>query len=233
MLINATSQLKSLLAVAAIWALSAALAPQASAQDSSLLRRQPVRPAGISLSLENSSLLYKKPEPPPTLRLHDTLTVIVSIKTRVMSEGEVQNKKKLSLDAVLQDWIRFDKGPSVKPARQAEGDPRIKGKYDSQYRSEAELETRDSLTFNIAAEVVDIRPNGNLVIEAHRSVTNNEEVWDLSLSGVINRKDVDPNNTILSDKIAELRIDKRERGHVRDGYRRGWFQKFFDKYQPF
>ena len=50
------------------------------------------------------------------------------------------------------------------------GDPRIKGQLDSQFKTEADTSTNDSLTFRIAAQVVDIRPNGNLVIEARSEI---------------------------------------------------------------
>jgi flagellar L-ring protein precursor FlgH len=39
------------------------------------------------------------------------------------------------------------------------------------------MELRDQLTFRIGAEVVDIRPNGNLVLQARREIVINEEVW--------------------------------------------------------
>ena len=67
------------------------------------------------------------------------------------------------------------------------------------------------MTFRIAAEVVDIRPNGNLVIEARREIRNNEEVWMQSLTGVVRRQSIGPDRTVRSDEVAELRIDKREK----------------------
>ena len=74
------------------------------------------------------------------------------------------------------------------------------------------------MTFRIAAAVVDIRPNGNLVIEARREIRNNEEVWMQSLTGVVRRQSIGPDRTVRSDEVAELRIDKRERGFVNDSY---------------
>ena len=96
-----------------------------------------------------------------------------------------------------------------------------------------ELETAELLKFQIAAEVVDIRPNGNLVIEAHQQIINNEEAWDYSLSGICRRQDIQPGNVVLSNNIYDLKVNKRERGMVRDSYRRGWFLRWFDEFHWF
>ncbi len=206
---------------------------EVAAQDSSLLRKPVLISDRPPISPENVSLIYAKPEPPKTLQLHDTITVIVKINTRVISEGSVENRKTANLNAVLADWLHFD-GLSLKPDLQNDGDQRVQGQLTSQLRAQADLESRDSLIFNIAAQIVDIRPNGNLVIEAHRTIQNNDEIWKQSLYGIVSRKDIDPNNSVISDKIAELRIDKQEVGQVRDGYKRGWFQKLYDVYlMPF
>jgi len=183
------------------------------------------------LTLEGSSFLYHEPKPPQVLKLHDIVTVVVNINTRVLSAGEVDNRKRASLDAVLADWLAFDKGNLV-PDPQRQGDPRISGEWKSRYRAQGDLDTHDSLTLTIAAAVVDIRPNGNLVIEARRSIKNNDEMWEQSLTGTIRRVDVTPDNRVDSEDVAELRIRKREAGQVRDAYRRGWLVRFFDKLQP-
>ena len=78
-----------------------------------------------------------------------------------------------------------------------------------------------------------MRPNGNLVRERNRRIRINEDQWEQSLSGVVRREDVLPNNTVLSQNIAELSIDKREVGNVRDGWRRGWLTRWYDRFQVF
>jgi len=189
-------------------------------------RRQSIRP-------EMGSLLYRQLEPVKVLQINDLVTVVVDIRSRAISEGEVENRKRASLEATLLDWIKLDGLRAVFPDPQTRGDPKVNGQLNSQFRSEAELETRNALTFTIAAKVVDVRPNGNLVIEARQTFHNNEEVWERSLNGIIRREDVDPDNRVNSEDIAELRVFKRELGHVRDGYRRGWLQRFYEKFQPF
>jgi flagellar L-ring protein precursor FlgH len=100
-------------------------------------------------------------------------------------------------------------------------------------QSQAVFEAKDSMKLQIACNVVDIRPNGNLIIEGRRTIKNNEDTWEYSLGGEIRAEDVLPNNTVLSQNVSNMRLVKREEGHVRDGYRRGWFLQWLDKYQPF
>jgi flagellar L-ring protein precursor FlgH len=205
------------------------VATSAAAQSSSLLGAPERREA---LTLETSSWSFIQVEPPREIRLHDLITVVVNERSQVIAEGEVDRRASSNINAQLQQWIELN-GLSLQRAPQAQGDPQVQGKLDSQFRSEAGLEYRDAMKFYIAAEVVDIRPNGNLVLEAHRQVKFNHEVWEASLSGTIRTADVKPDNTVLSEDLAELRIDLRETGHVRDGFRRGWFLRFLDKVKPF
>lgn len=206
----------------------------ADAQEGSLLARGAGGP-GVPLTLENTSYLYQ-PLPPEAqrreLKLHDYITVLVDYRASMNSEGNAESRKQANINAVLSDWIGFD-GEDVFKAPQTRGDPRIAGSTNSQYRAESELELRDALTFRIAAEIVDIQPNGNLVIEAHQEIKINEEVWIQSLSGIVARRFINANNEVRSDHILHLSVDKREKGQVRDGYARGWLNRAFQRYKPF
>lgn len=213
----------------AVWIAAMAAATGAVAQSSSLYGNPELR---RPLSLPATSWTYQSAAEPRELRLHDLVTVIVNERSRVISEGEVDRRKRADLTMNLADWIGLD-GWAVRPDPQSEGDPTIAGKLNSKYRAEAELDTRDAMEFHISCRIVDIRPNGNLVVEGHRSIGNNHEVWEMSLSGEVQPEAILPNNTILSENIADLRIQKREAGHVRDGYRRGWLLRWMDTYQPF
>ena len=79
----------------------------------------------------------------------------------------------------------------------------------------------------------DTHVSHHAVIEGRTTIKNNEDTWEYSLGGEIRAEDVLPNNTVLSQNVSNMRLVKREEGHVRDGYRRGWFLQWLDKYQPF
>lgn len=203
------------------------------AQDGSLFLTPAQGPQ--RLSLKNSSFIYRELPPearPRELQANDIITVVVDFRSRFLSEGDAESRKTASLTAVLSDWIKLESG-SLKPAPQSDGDPTVAGNLNSQYRAEADVELRDSLSFRMAAKIVDIRPNGNLVIEGHQTIRNNEERWRISLTGVVRRESIQADRTVSSDAIYDFDVDKEELGQVRDGYARGWAARWYDRFKPF
>ncbi|MBM4091372.1 MAG: flagellar basal body L-ring protein FlgH [Planctomycetes bacterium] len=188
---------------------------------------------GAPMTLRNGSLMYIPASPPREIQKHDIVSVRVDILARMQADGEMQRRKNALYDANLKDWIVFDGFRAVRPDPQSEGDPRVRGELKSNYRSLGELETRESLAFNLAAEVVDIRPNGNLVLEGRAKVVLNDEMWTYLMTGICRPEAIGPNNVVMSRDIIDLDIRKVETGSVAAGYQRGWFQKLFDLVQPF
>ena len=81
--------------------------------------------------------------------------------------------------------------------------------------------------------VVDIRPNGNLVLEARKTFQLEDDAWEYSLTGILRVEDILANNTALSENIALLNIYKRRRGKVHNSTRRAWGVKLYDIIFPF
>lgn len=230
MLLNQITRLK----IVGLGLMAAAVSSSvASAQDGTLF--QQTGPGLQTPTIENSSFIFRKLPPeaqPRELQKYDIITVVVDFKSRFLSEGDSESRKTASLTAVLADWIKIDSG-SLKPATQADGDPTVTGNLNRQFRAESDIELRDSLSFTIAAQIVDIRPNGNLVIEGHQTIRNNEERWRISITGEVRREAIQADRTVSSDSITYLDIDKEELGQVRDGYARGWLGRLYDRFRPF
>jgi flagellar L-ring protein precursor FlgH len=222
--------------------LSLGLAGLMSAQDgpnSSLYSGQ-ISQMPVAASAANSkgpplpSTWYEVPmAPPKEVKVNDIISIRVDMGARVSSDVQFQRRRTAQYDAQLNDWIKLDGLRSMKPAPMADGDPSIQGNLNQLNRVTGDLETTESMKFDIAATVAAVLPNGNVVLEAHRVVKNNHEQWMHSLSGICRREDIGPGNIVLSKDIANLQIDKRELGHVRDTYKRGWLTRWWDQFGPF
>lgn len=187
---------------------------------------KPVAPLGSSW--------YETPLPPPKeVRKGDLIKIRVDLGARMSSDGEIQRRKNTQYDALLNDWVLLNGLRNVKPAPQSDGDQRVRGTNSQLYRATGELETSESIKFNITATVVDILPNGNVVLEAHWKINNNNEQWIRSLSGIVARENIGPGNLVLGEDVADLHIGKQEIGQVRDSYRRGWVTRLLDTFSPF
>ena len=198
----------------------------------SLLRRGVRAGAEAPVTLDQTSFTYIPTPPPKEIRKYDIVTIRVDQTARMSSDGQTQRRKSSQYNAILQELVLFATGAGESGEEQQS--PQVTTQLQHTERGQLDLETEEMMQFNIAATVADIYPNGNIVLEAHRTLTNNEEKWDYSLTGICRREDINPNtNMVLSRDIADLAIEKRERGAVRDGYRRGWFTKFFDTVNPF
>lgn len=188
-----------------------------------------------SRTLEDVSPYYERPARPKKVgvMLHDIITIIVKEQSQTISEAEAERKTIGSYTAVIESWVNLVGGLSLKGTPQRDGDPEAGGNFSKKYKAEADLDIRDRVEFRIAATVVDILPNGNLVLEAHRSVIINNERWDTSLTGIIQPEAILTDNTVLSEQIIELMVSRVQTGSVRDGIRRSWLTRIIDKYAPF
>lgn len=184
------------------------------------------------LTLNDNSWLYVKAEAPPEIQLNDIVTVIVDEKAQLIENSMLMRRQQTNFNADLQDWVKL-KNFGIGKAPMTGGDPRIAAIYNLQNMAQAMLRSSDGLQYRIGATVVDVKPNGNLVLEAHRDVKQDNERWQYSLSGVVRRQDVLPNNTVLSEDVAELSVKNHKYGHIRDSWRRGWLWLFLDRTKPF
>lgn len=99
---------------------------------------------------------------------------------------------------------------------------------------EGKGETGSDAAFNgtIAVTVVDVLPNGNLVVSGEKQVGINQNVETLRFSGVINPATVLPGNQVSSTQVADARLEVRGRGDIDRAQTTGWLARFFLSFLP-
>ncbi len=85
-----------------------------------------------------------------------------------------------------------------------------------------------SLRARMSVTVVDVKPNGDLVIEGSRIIGISGDRESLTLTGVVRRKDVTPANTIDSYLIADAEIHYTGKGTATTGSRPGPIMRFLN-----
>ncbi len=91
----------------------------------------------------------------------------------------------------------------------------------------------ESVKVRIAATVVQILPNGNLVIHGLQETQINFEVRELQIAGIIRPQDITSENIISYEKIAEARLAYGGRGHISDMQQPRYGSQILDIIMPF
>ena len=85
-----------------------------------------------------------------------------------------------------------------------------------------------SLRARMSVTVVDVKPNGDLVVEGSRIIGISGDRESLTLTGVVRQKDVTPANTIDSYLIADAEIHYTGKGNATTGSRPGPLMRFLN-----
>jgi flagellar L-ring protein precursor FlgH len=89
-----------------------------------------------------------------------------------------------------------------------------------------------NINSQIAVQVIDVLPNGNLVVEGQRMVSFGPERMFASLRGIVRPYDVTAQNTIPSSLVADVRIDYTPEGPLSFTAKPGWLQRMDEKISP-
>jgi flagellar L-ring protein precursor FlgH len=90
-----------------------------------------------------------------------------------------------------------------------------------------------SLSGSVAVSVVEVMPNGNLVLRGEKQLALTEGTEIIQVAGIIRPEDVAPNNTVQSRRLANAQIAYRGTGDLANAARAGWGTSTLMKLWPF
>ena len=157
----------------------------------------------------------------------DILTIIVVENTTATNKGSSKFDKKISMAGGVKvegvfDYLFPHFFQPFEPLKSMDIDPSEKFDGSGETTSDNNFSTR------MTATVIEVLPNGNLVIEGSRNIKVNEEDQELVLRGVIRPTDVTPANTILSSNIADAEISYKGKGPIGRRNKPGIMSQFFN-----
>jgi flagellar L-ring protein precursor FlgH len=164
-------------------------------------------------------------------RTGDILTITVQETATAFNSQQRKDSRTSSLQDSVGQFL-FSSSASKLGTHNGEL-PAISLSGASSFNGGGQVNNSQTLSASAAVLVVDVLPNGNLVIEGVRLVTFAGESQYMVLHGLVRPDDIASDNTILSTNIADARVEFYSQGSLTDMQNRGWLSKLYEKFRPF
>ncbi|MBY0573281.1 MAG: flagellar basal body L-ring protein FlgH [Undibacterium sp.] len=91
----------------------------------------------------------------------------------------------------------------------------------------------NTFTGTIAATVIDVLPNGNLVVSGEKQIAFNKGAEFVRFSGVVSPQTISASNSVASTQVADARFEYRSTSHVDLAEAKSLLTRFFLSFLPF
>ena len=161
-------------------------------------------------------------------RVGDMLTVTLQEKTDAKKLADTETKKETDNEIAAATIL----GAPITASDRELLATKLKSTYD--FKGEADSQQSNSLTGSVTVIVVEVLINGNLVVQGEKWVTINQGDEYIRLRGIVRPSDINPNNTISSERVANAQIQYSGEGTIANANEQGWLAKFFNSpWMPF
>jgi flagellar L-ring protein precursor FlgH len=155
--------------------------------------------------------------------LHDVVSIVVSESLVASTDGQVKNSRSSSSSSALTGL--FGKLKSSNNLQNLLGTSGA-----SALTAQGQSTTNSSLTTTFGGEVVDVLPNGMLVVQATRQLTFSQQTQLIKLRGLVRPEDVSMQNEVASAAMTDLELEVVGKGIVNDStYRQNPVVRFLQK----
>ncbi len=174
------------------------------------------------MPLDAVSLMAIEPPKPRTFVENDLVTIIISERSQTDRNAKYDEKKEYDNSFQFTEFMDLIKLLELVWQPTSAGRlPSIDLESDIELKSKGTYQRQDRITDRITAKVLEVKPNGTMVVEARRSFTSDAESTTVTLSGVCRSEDVSEANTIQSNQLFDLVLNVQNSGEIRRATRKG------------
>ncbi len=141
--------------------------------------------------------------------LHDVISVVVSESLQAETDGTVKNARSSSATSAISALFG-----SLAAGNRLQN--LLNGSASSALNAQGQSVSNSSLSTILGGEVVDVLPNGMLVIQAVRQVSFSQQTQTIRLRGVVRPEDVSALNQVASTAITNLELEVTGKGIIND-----------------
>ena len=175
------------------------------------------------------SMISVPPPRPRAYKTHDQVTIIVDEASTQQADQHLKTDKKYNnnatLNAIIDPWELLELRLQ---ASSIENLKLIDLIANQKFDGKGNYNRTDRLSMKIQAEIIDVKPNGVLVLEARKLLDKNGETQSTILSGSCRQDDITKSNTIFSSQLANLTLVTKSEGHVNDAGKKGFIPRVLE-----
>jgi flagellar L-ring protein precursor FlgH len=143
------------------------------------------------------------------MRPHDLISVVVSESLAASTDGTVKNSRASNASSAISGLIgTLHAGNALQNL--------INQTSSSGLNAQGTSATNSSLSTTFGGQVIEVLPNGMLVIEAARQVEFSQQTQTIILRGLVRPEDISQQNQVLSTAISSLELEVRGKGIIND-----------------
>ncbi len=163
----------------------------------------------------------------------DIVTITIAEETKASGIAQTQADRASGVEAGIGALFGITKPMNPFSDATAVADKVVQADVGLNSKGYGKTERQSTVTTYLPAQVIQVLPNGNLVIKGHRNIRINNETQIMTISGMVRTKDINQYNQVASNQVAEVRMEISGIGVISDKQRQGWFTRIFDHVWPF
>lgn len=193
--------------------------------------------ASAETKTENASLWATSSDSLLSMRrakdVGDLLTVLVEMNDQASLQSSLTRTRDSSEDMQVESFLGLPEWANGVLPGGASLSPAYEYDRNSDLNGSGAVNRAEKVTFTLAARVVGVEPNGNLIIRGYQQTQVSNEVRYLTVAGVIRAQDITRTNTVSYEKIADAQLAYVSSGEATANTEMNAIPKLLDRYNPF
>ncbi len=165
-------------------------------------------------------------------KVGDTVVVDIVENTSSQIAANTTADKESTLEAGIPNLLGYQQ-PFKLTNSKTVADPLFKAGFNNEFEGKGSSDRTGKITASIGGRVVEVLPNGNLVIYGRREMKVSNESQIITVYGIARPEDVNANNRVQSTVLADAKIAYYGQGVLADKQKPGWGLKILDRVWPF
>lgn len=190
-----------------------------------------VRPEPRAATLPTSGAIFNVAASRPLFEdrraryVGDILTISIAEKTQASKKSDTKAERSQTVDVGIPTVIGL-------PFKGAQG-MTLAADSSNKFGGKGENSSTNDFTGTITVTVIEVYPNGNLLVSGEKQIGLKEGEEFIRFSGVVSPNSITAANTVSSTQVADARIEFKANGFIDTAQVMGWLSRFFLSFMPF